>query len=232
VLDSDKKKWYSKRVVKMAIAQSKGSRMPSTKTCKNELVREGKVGGIFIASYTSPAISRTNLFVSTTGALQNALPSGYIALGDISPAGAAFTRSAKTTDIASWDSDSPARTDIFFDATTLTIEPQETNQGTISLFNALVGPYALSSKGTLFPNHWRVLAVTIDAVSDTVYARFFPRALVSTYANTSEPIEYGVTVLACVDPLLSSPELFFWGGEGQASLKVDMGFDDAALAKC
>jgi len=196
--------------------------MPSTKTRKNELVREGKVGGIFIAPYTSPSISLTNLFDPTSGALLNALPSGYIALGDISPAGAAFVRSVTTTDIDSWESDSPAREDITSDTTTLTIEPPETDQETISLFHALSTSHALISKGTVIPSHWRVLAITIDEVSDTVYARFFPRALVSTYANTSDPIEYGVTVLACVDPLLGSPELYFWGGEGLGEHQVDM----------
>jgi hypothetical protein len=195
--------------------------MPSTKR-KNKLIRNGKVGGVFVAPYTAPAISLTNLFDPTTGALQNALPSGYIALGDMSPAGAVFERSVTTTDIGSWESDSPAREDITSDTSTMVIEPRETNQESISLFNALVGPYALSSKGTLlFPNHWRVLAITIDDVSDIVYARFFPRALVSTYANTSDPIEYGVTALACVDSVLGSPELFFWGGEGLAEYQAE-----------
>jgi len=200
--------------------------MPSSKTRKLGLIRRGQAGGIFIAPYTTPAISLTNLFDPTTGALLDALPSGYIALGDISPAGVVFERSVTTTDIASWESDSPAREDITSDTSTMVIEPRETNQDTISLFNALVGPYALSSKGTsLFPNHWRILAITINEVSDIVYARFFPRALVSTYANTSDPIEYGVTVLACVDSVVDSPELFFWGGEGLPSREMDLDLD-------
>lgn len=206
---------------------------------KDELIRKGLSGGVFIAPYGSAAISLTNLFDPTTGALQNPLPSGYRDLGFLSSAGAVFARSVKTTDIASWQSDSPTRTDITSDTTTLTIEPQETNQGTISLYLALSTPPTPGSNGAFsvtrpaveIPNYWRVLALAVDnnAYGEIVYARFLPRALVTAYAsqamaNASDPIEYGVTITGYLDSVLGSPEIYFWGGEGLPSLQVDMGF--------
>lgn len=207
---------------------------------KSELIRKGLTGGVFIAPYTSAAVSLTNLFDATSGALQNPLPTGYRDLGYLSSAGAVFARSVKTTDIASWQSDNPTRTDITGDTTTLVIEPQETNQSTISLFLGLAsaptpgtnGAFSVARPATSIPNYWRVLALAVDTVTtgEVVYARFFPRALVTAFAsqalaNASDPIEYGVTITAYVDSILGSPEVFFWGGEGLPSLQVDMGFN-------
>ncbi|HEV3309958.1 MAG TPA: hypothetical protein VG815_05535 [Chloroflexota bacterium] len=207
---------------------------------KNELIRKGLSGGIFIAPVTSAAITKSNLFDPTTGALVNPLPAGYRDLGFLSTAGAVFARTAKTTDIDSWQSDSHTRTDIISDVTTITITPQETNQSTIGLFlgvdastitPGVNGAYEVDRPAISIPRYYRVLALAVDTTTngEIVYGRFLPRALVTafasqTMANAATPLEFGVTITGYLDSVLGYPEAFLFGGEGLPALQVDMGF--------
>ena len=208
---------------------------------KTELIRKGLTGGVFIAPYTAAAITAATVFDPTTGALVNPLPSGYRDIGFLSAAGASFARTAKTTDISSWQSDNPTRTDITSDVSAMTIDPQETNQSTIGLFlgidattitpNATNGTFSVDRPAISIPRYYRVLSLAVDTVTtgEIVIARFFPRALVTafaaqTYANASDPISYGVTLTAYLDSVLGTPERYLFGGEGQPSLQVDMGW--------
>ncbi|HWD94828.1 MAG TPA: hypothetical protein VG246_00210, partial [Acidimicrobiales bacterium] len=131
--------------------------MPSIKTRKSEFIRQG----VFIAPYTSQAISLTDLFNPTTGARRSSLHSGYQNLGLLSSAGDVSARTVTTTAVELWEPEGPMRTGITSDVTTMTIEPQKTNQRAISLLNGE-------------PQHWRILAIAIDAVEagEIVYARF------------------------------------------------------------
>jgi hypothetical protein len=207
-----------------------------------ELIRKGLTGGVFIAPYTAAAISASNLFDPTSGALVNPLPSGYRDLGFLSTAGAVFARSAKTTDIDSWQSDTPTRTDVTSDTSTLTIVPQETNQSTLSAYlgiqagsvltPAANGTFSYQRPAVPTPTYWRVLALGVDETTygEVVVARFFPRALVTAYAsqafaNASDPIEWGVTITAYLDSVLGTPEIYLFGGEGQPALQSDMGWN-------
>lgn len=207
---------------------------------KSELIRKGLTGGIFIAPITSAAITKTNLFDVTSGALTNPLPAGYRDLGFLSSAGAVFARTAKTTDITSWQSDSPTRTDIISDVTTIVVAPQEMNQSTIGLFlgvDASVitpganGTYEVDRPAISIPRYYRVLALAVDtgASGEIVFARFLPRALVTafssqTMANAADPITWGVTIQGYLDSVLGYPESYLFGGEGLPALQVDMGF--------
>lgn len=210
-------------------------------TPRSELIRKGLTGGVFIAPITAPAITRATLFDVTSGALVNPLPAGYVDLGFLSAAGAAFARSAKTTDITSWQSDSPTRTDVTSDVTTLTIEPQETTQRTVALFlgvdhttivpDTTNGSFQIARPAISIPLYYRVLVLAVDSgdFGELVYARFLPRALVTAYAgqafaNAANPITWGVTVTAYLDSVLGYPEAYLVGGDGQSALQVDMGF--------
>lgn len=210
---------------------------------RNELIRKGLTGGVFIAPYTSAAITKTNLFDAATGALTNPLPTGYRDLGFLSAAGASFARTAKATDIASWQSNSPTRTDVTSDVTTLTIAPQETNQSTLALFLGVDpttitpgtnGATEVDRPAISIPRYWRVLVLAVDTgdFGEIVYARFMPRALVTAFAaqnlaNESNPIEFGVTVSSYLDSVLGYPESYMIGGEGWPALQVDAGFNRA-----
>lgn len=206
-----------------------------------ELIRKGVTGGVFIAPYSSAAISTTNLFDPTTGALVNPLPSGYRDLGFLSTAGAVFARTVKTTDIASWQSDVPTRTDVTSDTSVLTVVPQETNQSTLSAYLGIAagsvltpganGTFQYSRPSVPVQTYWRILALSVDETTygEVVFGRFFPRALVTAYANqsmanASDPIEWGVSITAYLDSVLGTPEVFLFGGEGQTALQTDSGW--------
>jgi hypothetical protein len=183
---------------------------------------------VYIAPYASPVISLDTLFDPTSGALLSSLPEGYIELGTQSSAGAVFARATKSTDLDSWPSDTPTSVEITSDLTRLTIEPCNANQATMALFNALTTAPTFGSNSTLIPNRWRVLALAIGITDagDIVYARFLPRARVATFADTSDPVKYGVTIVAYHDADAGTPEQFFFGGEGLPELQVDMGYEE------
>lgn len=214
---------------------------------KSELIRKGLTGGVFIAPTTAQPISKTNLFDPASGAIVNPLPAGYRELGLLTAAGANFARTAKATDIASWQSDSPTRTDVTSDTTALTLEAQETNQSTIALFlgvdptsivpDATNGSIEIQRPAISIPRYWRVLVMAVDTgeFGEIVYARFLPKALVTAFAaqdlsNGANPIQYGVTVTSYLDSALGYPEAFLYGGEGLMALQTDMGFDRAVTA--
>jgi hypothetical protein len=208
---------------------------------KNELIRKGLTGAVFIAPTTAPAITAANLFDVTTGALVNPLPAGYRDLGFLSAAGAAFSRTVKTSDITSWQSLDPTRTDITSDKTQLVIIPQETNQSTIGLYlgidsstvvPAANGSFEIDRPDVSTPRYYRILVLAVDQADagELVIARFFPRGLVTAFkaqtdANDANPVDWGVTIDAYLDTALGYPESYMFGGDGQLSLQVDMGFN-------
>jgi hypothetical protein len=210
---------------------------------KNELIRKGLSGGVFIAPYTSAAITKTNLFDAVTGAITGPLPAGYRDLGYLSAAGAMFARTTKVTDTLSWQSVTPTRTDVTADTTTLKIVPQETNVSTLALFLGVDpasiavgvnGAIEVDRPLTPIPRYWRVLAISVDTVTagEIVYARFLPRAMVTAWdsqdmANGANPVEFGLTITSYVDSVLGYPEAYLIGGEGHISLLADEGFSRA-----
>jgi hypothetical protein len=200
---------------------------------KNELIRKGLSGGVFIAPYTSAAITKTNLFDAVTGAITGPLPAGYRDLGYLSAAGAMFARTTKVTDTISWQSVTPTRTDVTADTTTLKIVPQETNVSTLALFLGVdPASIAVGVNGAIEVD--RVLAISVDTVTpgEIVYARFLPRAMVTAWdsqdmANGANPVEFGLTITSYVDSVLGYPEAYLIGGEGHISLLADEGFSRA-----
>lgn len=213
---------------------------------KNELIRKGLTGGVFIAPITAAEITAAVLFDATTGALNNPLPAGYLDLGLLTDVGVKFARAVKSTDILSWQSLDPTRTDITSDITTMVLEPQECNQTTIATYlnvdpSALTpgtnGAFEVDRPDTSIPRYMRVLVLSVDEgeFGEIVYARFVPKALVTTFndqiiANGASALTWGVTMQAYTDSVLGYPEKFLFGGEGQLPLVVDMGFSRAITA--
>lgn len=205
---------------------------------KNELIRKGIKGSVFVAPATAPAVTASVLFDVITGELA-ALPTGYFDLGYTDTVGAKFARAVKATDISSWGSNEPTRSDITSDVTTLVVNAQETKAGTIAVYCGL-DPTTLSAtvNGVLEiqrpdvvnPFYWRVLAVSVDETNNGEIAicRFLPRALVTAfadqeYSNAANPILYGITFQAFTDSTLGYAVDDFYGGAGWKYLGDDMG---------
>lgn len=170
-----------------------------------------------------------------------ALPSGYDDLGWLSSDGAQFSRDVSASEVTSWGSVSPTRTDITSDTTTMTVTAQETKLLTIGLATgadlsgivptALTGEVSIAKPSRPKSKSYRVLSLAVDNgdAGEIYIARFLPRAKVTSYAEQSlgggdDPITWGVTFTGEEDSTLGYSERWIFGGPGWNALLPDMGW--------
>jgi hypothetical protein len=211
---------------------------------KAELIRKATDGSLFLAAASAPAIGA--LTTDTAGVTSlTPLPTGYDDLGWVTSDGAAFSRDVSTSDITSWGSVSPTRSDITADTTTLTVVPQETKLQTIALATgadlaaitsaATTGEVRINKPLRASARSYRVLVVAVDETENgEIYvARFLPRAKVTGFAPQNlgggdNAIEWGVTFTAEPDGTLGYSESWIFGGEGWNALLTAMDIPAAA----
>lgn len=172
------------------------------------------------------------------------LPTGMDDLGWLSTDGVAFSRDVSTSDVQSWGSVTPTRSDVTSDTSTMAVTAQETKLLTIGLATgadlAAMVPDPQTGevdiKKPTRPNskHYRALSMAVDLGDggEIYVARFFPRAKVTNYAEQShgggdEPINWGVTLTGEEDSSLGYSERWLFGGPGWNFLLADMGFPTA-----
>lgn len=205
---------------------------------------------ISVVSGTGTVLANLFLTVGQTGAGSNAginlapLPAGYGDLGWLSSDGAQFSRDVSTSEVTSWGSVSPSRTDVTTDTTTMTVTAQETKLLTIGLatgadLSAAVAAFQTGELSIAKPTrpksrHYRVLSVAVDQgdLGEIYIARFLPRAKVSGYSDQSfgsgdDPITWGVTMVGEIDSALGYSERWIFGGDGWNALVAQMGFTQA-----
>lgn len=221
--------------------------MASYDTLKNkqaELIRKALDGSVFVANITADPIAELTM---ATGVAPNQvidlnpLPTDWDDLGYLSNDGAAFSRDVSSSEVTSWGSVTPTRTDITADTTTLTVTAQETKLLTIGMatgadLSALVpdattGEVSVAKPSRPKSKHYRVLSLAVDQGDEgEIYiARFLPRAKVTGYAEQSfgggdEPIAWGTTLTGEVDDALGYSERWIFGGAGWNAQLVQMGF--------
>ena len=224
-----------------------GNKYDVLKDKQTELIRKATDGSAFIASTDAPALvdltdSADSLLkpLPTTGT--PALPWGD--LGWLSADGAQFSRDVSTSDITSWGSVSPTRSDVTADSSTLTVACQETNIRTIGLSTGMdmsgivptAGSGEVQVKKPSRPSSrlYRVLALAVDQgdAGEIYIARYLPRAKVSSFSEQSfgggdDPIMWGVTFTGFEDSDEGFSESWIFGGPGWKALLVDMGFPAA-----
>jgi hypothetical protein len=178
---------------------------------------------------------------SSTGITLLALPSGWDDMGWLTTDGAQFARDVSSSDVTSWGSVTPTRTDIVSDTTTLTVVAQETKLLTIGMAtgadlsaitaDGTTGEVSIAKPSRPRSKHYRALSVAVDqADAGEVYiARFLPRAKVSNYAEQSfgggdDPITWGVTLTGEEDADLGYSERWIFGGAGWLDQLAAMGF--------
>lgn len=212
---------------------------------QTELIRKALDGSVFLnadLSAVSEIAALTQDSVATPGTPElKALPAGYEDLGWLTGDGAQFSRDVSTSEVTSWGSVSPTRTDITADTTTMTVTAQETKLITIGLatgvdLSALVpdattGELSVAKPSRPKSKHYRVLSLAVDQGDggEIYVARFLPRAKVTGFSEQSfgagdDPITWGVTFTGEEDSDLGYSERWIFAGPGWNALLTDMGF--------
>lgn len=206
----------------------------------------GVLSRVEVVSGTGSVIADTKLAVGFTAGTAStvsltALPTGWDDLGWLSGDGASFSRDVATSEVTSWGSVSPTRSDVTSDTSTLTVVAQETKLLTIGLATgadlaavlptAGTGEVAISKPARPSSKFYRVLSLAVDSgdAGEIYVGRFLPRAKVTSYGEQSfgggdDPISWGVTFTGYEDSTLGYSERWLFGGAGWSSLLTKMGF--------
>jgi len=206
---------------------------------KSHLIRKALKGSCFGAPRTADPIET----LTTTGGELNTLPESYSDFGWLTEEGMPFGRDVSQSDITSFGSTTPTRSDVTADTTTLTIIAQETKASTIALGTgadlaairaaAGTGEVRIDKPETPSAKYYRLLALAVDqddTGAEIYIARFLPRAKVTgfnaqTYAGGDQAITWGVTFTAYSDSTLGFTESWLFGGPGWLNLLDDMGIE-------
>jgi len=211
---------------------------------QTELIRKAKSGSAYLAPVDADPIDED--FVGATGALV-ALPDEYEDLGWLSNDGMGFSRDVSTSDVTSFGSVSPTRSDVVSDTSTVTVTCQETKLLTIGLATgidttAIATPAnaggAVMVRKPLAPQgkFYRLFCIARDEgdAGDIYVARYFPRAKVTSFGEQAfgggdDPISWGVTMTGYADSELGFSEAWLFGGPGWKALLTQMGFNAAPV---
>ena len=205
-----------------------------------ELIRKAVDGSVLLGSLDAPTIDVATLLdaaglkaLPTTGKIP------WSDLGWLTSDGAQFSRDVSTSDITSWGSISPTRTDVTSDSSTLTVACQETKLLTIGLATGMdmstvtpdstSGAIEVRKPSRPSAKSYRVLSVAVDEYdNDEIYiCRYLPRAKVTGFAEQSfgggdEAIMWGVTFTGEEDSALGFSESWIFGGPGFKKLQAKM----------
>jgi hypothetical protein len=210
----------------------------SLKNKQNELIRKALEGSVFVAPSTSAAITT----LTGSDSSLTALPAGYEDVGWTSDDGASFGRNVDTSDVTSWGSVEPTRTDIVKDTTTLKFGCQETKLLTIGLYTGAdmsavtadptSGEVSIEKPDRPRQTFYRAFTVGVDLsdAGEIYVARFLPRASVTDYddqafkSSGDDPTMWAVTMTGHMDSTLGYSERYLFGGAGWKALLTDMGF--------
>lgn len=214
------------------------------KNKQTELIRKALDGSVFVGDVTVDAVDELTVYTAGPPAVIDLapLPTGMDDLGWLTNDGASFARDVATSEVTSWGSVSPTRTDVTSDTTTMSVTAQETKLLTIGLATGVdlsgvtpaanTGEVSIAKPARPKSKHYRVLSLAVDQgdAGEIYIARFLPRAKVTGYAEQAfgggdDPITWGVTFTGEEDSDLGYSERWIFGGAGWNALLADMGFD-------
>lgn len=213
------------------------------KNKKNELIRKALEGSVFGAPVTADPIADLTTYTAGPPVVIDLtpLPTGWDDFGHLTTDGAQFSRDITSSDVNSWGSNTPSRTDITADTTTLSFTMQETKALTIGIGigadmsgvvpDAQTGEVQIQKPAKPTSRRYRILSLAVDQgdYGEIYLGRFLPRAKVSSYAEQSHngetETQWGVTVTGEVDSTLGYSESYLFGGAGWLALLDEMGFD-------
>lgn len=208
---------------------------------KTELIRKARDGSAFIAPSAATAITA---LTTGAGADLSALPATYEDLGWCSTDGATYGRTTETSDVQSFGSVEPTRSDITSDRITMAVTAQETKLLTLGLYTGAdlstteaaitTGEFQIEKPARPGFSYYRVLGLFVDDGDDgEIYvARFMPRARITEFGEQQftdgdDPISYPLTFTGYEDSVLGYSHKWFFGGPGWLALLDEMGITQA-----
>lgn len=203
---------------------------------QNELIRKMLDGSVFLAPISADPIAT---LTDPDDGLLGEIPEEYGDLGRLSTDGAQFASETETSDVTSWGSVEPTRSDIISDTTTLQISAQETNIRTMGLYTgvdhaAIVaaqnGEVIIDKPPRPVPRYYRALVLGVDMGDggEIYVARHLPRCKVTAkdaqnFQSGDDPLNWPVTLTGFTDSALGFSERWFFGGPGWEALLDQMG---------
>lgn len=208
---------------------------------KTELIRKARDGSAFIADISATAITT---LTTGAGADLNALPAAYEDLGWTSTDGATYARSTESSEVKSFGSVEPTRSDVTSDTITMAVTAQETKLLTLGLYTgadlsstqaaATTGEFQVEKPARPGFRYYRLLGLFVDDTDDgeLYVARFMPRARVTEFGDQQftdgeDPISYPLTFTGYEDSVLGYSHKWFFGGPGWLALLASMGITQA-----
>ncbi len=208
---------------------------------KQELIRKAKDGSVFIAPVATTAI--TTLTTGASSVLQ-ALPAGYVDLGYTTTDGVTYGRTTEVSEVRSFGSVEPTRTDVTSDTITMQVAPQEHKRETIGLYtgadietieaDATSGEVQIAKPDRPGFKYYRCLGLFVDDgdAGEIYIGRWMPRVRVTEpgeqqFVDGDEAITFPLTVTGYKDSVLGFSHQWIFAGPGWAALLDEMGIPDA-----
>jgi len=204
------------------------------------LIRKALQGSVFVAPYTSAAITAI-----TTGSAAGilTLPAGYTDVGMVDKKNAPTWASKVTNQtVMAWGDVYAARRDITAVDGSLKFTMLETNKTSLQLYlgqdlsttpvDNVTKELVVNQSARPQPIPYRVLGIFQDGSgTNAVYiGRFYPRAFVTDigdqkWDDDADALVYDVTITPENDSVLGTPVIHYFGGPGWQSMLAQTGFN-------
>jgi hypothetical protein len=208
---------------------------------KTELIRKARDGSVFVGKSSVTAITT---LTTGSGSDLATLPVGMTDLGWTTTDGVSYSRTTETSDVRSFGSVEPTRSDVTSDEITMSVSAQETSLITLELYTgadlssaeaaATTGELQIAKPARPGFTYYRVLGLFVDDgdAGEIYLARYMPRARVTEfgeqqYNDADEAIIYPLTFTGYEDSTLGYSHKWLFGGPGWEALLDEMGIDQA-----
>lgn len=209
---------------------------------KNQLIRKALTGSVFLAP---PSVANLASLTSGSSSALVALPTGWQDIGWVTKDGVGYGRETEQSEVTSFGSQQPTRTDQVSDVLSMTVTAQETKLLTLGLYigvdttgieaAAVTGETRIAKPQFAANYHYRVLGLFVDEVEEgEIYmARYFPYAKITergeqTMSDGDDPVTYSLTFRAEEDSATGTDAEWIFSGPGWKAMLADMGISQAA----
>jgi hypothetical protein len=193
---------------------------------------------------TSPAIAVTTTTPGTGVDLVD-LPDGWTDIGWITSDGVTYGRTTDVSDVTSFGSVQPTRSDVTNDTITMSVVAQETSMLTLGLYtgadtaaltaDATSGEFSISKPDIPGFRYYRVLGIFVDrddAGREIYMARYMPRARITEWGEQQlndgdDPVTYNMTFTGYEDSVTGYSHRWIFAGPGWQSLLTAMSIPSA-----
>lgn len=188
---------------------------------------------------TSPAIAVTTTTPGTAVDLAD-LPDGWEDLGWITSDGVTYGRTTDVSDVTSFGSVQPTRSDVTNDTITMSVVAQETKLLTLGLYTGAdtsalhadptSGEFSISKPDIPGFRYYRLLGIFVDrddAGREIYMARYIPRARITEWGEQQlndgdDPVTYNMTFTGYEDSVAGYSHRWIFAGPGWQSLLTNM----------